>query len=50
MVSDLDYAKYLGTYSGGFGGDETVVIPWQWNLKLVLCPVRQDRNRFGEYS
>jgi hypothetical protein len=33
-----DYEKYLGTYTGGLGGDETVVIPWKGGIGTIGLP------------
>jgi CubicO group peptidase (beta-lactamase class C family) len=34
----VDYEKYLGTYTGGLGGDETVVIPWKGGIGTIGLP------------
>lgn len=34
----VDYARYVGTYSGGLGGDETVVIPWRGGIGTMSLP------------
>jgi CubicO group peptidase (beta-lactamase class C family) len=34
----VDYEKYIGTYTGGLGGDETVVVPWRGGIGTVGFP------------
>ncbi len=34
----VDYEKYLGTYTGGLGGDETVVVRWRGGIGTVGFP------------
>ena len=34
----VDYEKYMGTYTGGLGGDETVVIPWRGGIGTMGLP------------
>ncbi len=38
VVPEVDYAKYIGTYSGGLGGNETVVIPWKGGIGTMSLP------------
>ena len=37
-ASAVDYDRYVGTYSGGLGGDETVVIPWKGGIGTMSLP------------
>jgi CubicO group peptidase (beta-lactamase class C family) len=34
----VDYEKYLGTYTGGLGGDETVVVRWRGGIGTIGFP------------
>jgi hypothetical protein len=34
----IDYEKYMGTYTGGLGGDETVVLPWRGGIGTMGLP------------
>jgi CubicO group peptidase (beta-lactamase class C family) len=34
----VDYEKYIGTYTGGLGGDETVVVPWKGGIGTIGLP------------
>ncbi|MBT8398217.1 MAG: beta-lactamase family protein [Gemmatimonadetes bacterium] len=34
----VDFTKYLGTYTGGLGGDETVVVPWAGGIGTMGLP------------
>ena len=34
----IDFEKYLGTYTGGLGGDETVVVPWGDGIGTIGFP------------
>lgn len=35
---EVDYEKYLGTYTGGLGGDETVVVRWRGGIGTIGFP------------
>jgi CubicO group peptidase (beta-lactamase class C family) len=35
---EVDYQKYMGTYTGGLGGDETVVVPWRGGIGTIGLP------------
>ena len=37
-TAPVDYGKYVGTYTGGLGGDETVVLPWQGGIGTLGLP------------
>jgi CubicO group peptidase (beta-lactamase class C family) len=37
-AAEIDYAKYVGTYTGGLGGNETVVIPWKGGIGTMSLP------------
>ncbi len=34
----VDFEKYMGTYTGGLGGDETVVLPWRGGIGTIGLP------------
>lgn len=34
----VDYERYIGTYTGGLGGDETVVVPWRGGIGTIGLP------------
>jgi hypothetical protein len=34
----VDYEKYIGTYTGGLGGDETVVVSWRGGIGTIGFP------------
>jgi hypothetical protein len=34
----VDYEKYMGTYTGGLGGNETVVVPWRGGIGTIGLP------------
>ena len=38
VASVVDYERYVGTYTGGLGGDETVVIPWKGGIGTMSLP------------
>jgi CubicO group peptidase (beta-lactamase class C family) len=37
-AGEVDYSKYLGTYTGGLGGDETVVVRWRGGIGTIGLP------------
>jgi len=46
---NVDFEKYLGTYTGGLGGDETVVIRWRGGIGTIGLPSNNPSVRALEY-
>ena len=47
---ERDPTRYMGTYTGGLGGSETVVVQWKGGIATLSLPTDNPRQSLSELT
>jgi CubicO group peptidase (beta-lactamase class C family) len=46
-MQEVGFARYVGTYTGGLGGNESVIVNWKGSIALLSLPTDDPRGSLG---